>query len=550
MKLLKSSYMRIKKSNLISQKKLNSLASLLGLSVLVILVGVILISVVKGKSGNLSDETLNLKEWTEEGPLELSPDRGRFALTYSLVEDQSVKFSLPVARFATPDLGYKDGNYVSLFAPGVSFIILPGYLIGRIFNASQFGSFLIIALFAFINFWLIYLISKCLGAKKYAALTASGVFSLATPALAYGGSLYQHHISTFFILCSVWIMLRFKSVWSLIVIWLLIGSSVVVDNPNFFMMFPIGIFALGKIIDIKKIKTKIQINIQLLRILSFFTILLPLLGFMYFNLLSNGNFLQLSGTVQSVQSINVNGKPEQSSLISDNNADVILLQNLQDKNKNDSNTESRSALGFFNTRNMLEGVYVQIFSQDRGILFFSPIILLGLIGIIVSYKKLNSIQVLLLSVLAVNLAIYAMWGDPWGGWAFGSRYLIPAYAILAIFLSSVLTRWNRKLLFILLIYPVLIYSIGVNMVGALTSNRNPPKIEILALEKLSGVEEKYTVERNWDYLQKDSKSFIYRAFLNGRVSPIFYFYTLAGLSVAMFTFLIIANYFDKTKEEK
>jgi len=143
-----------------------------------------------------------------------------------------------------------------------------------------------------------------------------------------------------------------------------------------------------------------------------------------------------------------------------------------------------------------------------------------------------------------------MWGDPWGGWAFGSRYLIPAYAILAIFLSSVLTRWNRKLLFILLIYPVLIYSVGVNMVGALTSNRNPPKIEILALEKLSGVEEKYTVARNWDYLQKDSKSFVYRAFLNGRVSPIFYFYTLAGLSVAMFTFLIIANYFDKTKEEK
>ena len=88
------------------------------------------------------------------------------------------------------------------------------------------------------------------------------------------------------------------------------------------------------------------------------------------------------------------------------------------------------------------------------------------------------------------------------------------------------------------------------MVGALTSNRNPPKKEILALEKLSGVEEKYTVERNWDYLQKDSKAFVYRAFLNERVSPLFYFYTLAGLSVAMFTFLIVANYFDKSKEEK
>ncbi len=546
MKLLKLSYMKILNKISIQLKKLKFLVSLVGLSIFIILISTVLIGVVKGIPGNPNDSNLNDKNWKENGPLELSPDRGKFALTYSLAEDQSVKFSLPVARFATPDLGYKDGNYVSLFAPGVSFIILPGYLIGRMFDVSQFGSFLIITLFAFINFWLIYLISKCLGAKKYASLTAAGVFSIATPALAYGGSLYQHHISTFFILCSVWILLRFKSVWSLIVIWLLIGSSVVVDNPNLFMMFPIGIFALGKIIDIKKIKSKIQINIQLLRILSLQAILLPLLGFMYFNLLSNGNFLQLSGTVEHVQDIDENGKPVRSGLITENNLEVSLLEN---SDESDSNS-SRSAVEFFESRNMLNGFYTQFFSQDRGILFFSPIILFGLIGIIVSYKKLNSIQTLLLSVLAANLAIYAMWGDPWGGWAFGSRYLIPAYAILAIFLSSVLTRWNRKLLFIILIYPVLIYSVGVNMVGALTSNRNPPKIEILALEKLSGVEEKYTAERNWDYLQKDSKSFVYRAFLNGRVSPIFYFYTLAGLSVAMFTFLIIANYFDKTKEEK
>lgn len=550
MKLLKSSYLIIKNKILTQLKAFNFLTSLLGISVLIILICAVLIGVVKGIPGNPNDSNLNDKNWNENGPLELSPDRGKFALTYSLAEDQSVKFSLPVARFATPDLGYKDGNYVSLFAPGVSFIILPGYLLGRMFDLSQFGTFLVIAIFAFVNFWLIFLISKSLGSKKYASLVSAGIFSFATPALAYGGSLYQHHISTFFILCSVWILLRFKSVWSLILIWLLIGSSVVVDNPNFFMMFPIGIFALGRVIEIKKIKTKIKINIQFLRIVSMFIIMLPLLGFMYFNFLSYGNFLQLSGTVQSVQSINSDGQPEESDLINDTNADVILLQNLEDKNQNDLNNESRSALGFFNPRNMLEGIYIQFFSQDRGILFFAPIILLGFIGMIISYKKLNSVQVLLIAILVANLAIYEMWGDPWGGWAFGSRYLIPAYAILAIFLSSVLTRWNRKLLFILLIYPVLIYSVGVNMVGALTSNRNPPKIEILALEKLSGVEEKYTVARNWDYLQNSSKSFVYRAFLNGRVSPIFYFYTLAGLSVAMFTFLIIANYFDKTKEEK
>lgn len=530
----------------IKLKKIEILSSFFSLLIIIVVISIVLVGVVKGIPGNPSDSNLNDKNWKENGPLELSPDRGKFALTYSLAEDQSVKFSLPVARFATPDLGYKDGNYVSLFAPGVSYIILPGYLIGRMFDLSQLGAFLIIALFAFINFWLIYLISKYLGSKKYASLAAAGVFSLATPALAYGGSLYQHHISTFFILCSIWILLRFKNAWSLMIVWLLVGSSVAVDNPNFFMMFPIGVFALGRVIDIKKIKSKILINIQLFRALSILAILIPLLGFMYFNYLSNGNFLQLSGTVQSVQSIDSNGNPVESSEVTDLNADVVLLDDF----KKEEEVDSRSALGFFDTRNMLEGFYTQFFSQDRGILFFSPIILFGLMGIIISYKKLSSIKVLLLSVFAANLAIYAMWGDPWGGWAFGSRYLIPAYAILAIFLSTVLTKWNRKLLFILLVYPVLIYSVGVNMVGALTSNRNPPKIEVLELEKLSGVEEKYTFERNWDYLQKDSKAFIYRAFLNGRVNPLVYFYILTGMSVFLFTFLMVANYFDKTKEAK
>ena len=534
-------------SNINTMKKFSkpySYFKKLVLPIIFIFILVILLLSVKGINGNPNDNNLNDVQWKDSGPLELSPDRGRFALTYSLAENRSTKFSLPVARFATPDLGYKDGNYVSLFAPGVSFIILPGYLIGRIFDLSQFGSFLIIAFFAFINFWLIYLISKSLGSKKYSSLIAAGIFSLATPALAYGGSLYQHHISTFFILCSIWILFRFKSAWSLIPIWLMIGSSVVVDNPNFFMMFPIGVFALGRMVSFERISSRVSVKIKPFVIFTVLTMILPLAAFMYFNKLSYGSLFQLSGTVESVQEIDINGQPAKSSLISESNVDVSLdLQASEEKH-------SKSAVGFFESRNMLNGFYTQFFSQDRGILFFSPIILLGLLGIIISYKKLNSTQVLLLSVLAANMAIYAMWGDPWGGWAFGSRYLIPAYAILAIFLSSVLTSWNRKILFILLMYPVLIYSVGVNMVGALTSNRNPPKKEILALEKLSGVEEKYTVERNWDYLQKDSKAFVYRAFLNERVSPLFYFYTLAGLSVAMFTFLIVANYFDKSKEEK
>src|SRR5258708_7463039 len=90
----------------------------LGIGLFVLLV---LTVSVKGKLGNINSTNMNTPYWTVTGPLELSVERGRFALTYSLAQDHSFYFSLPVARFSIPDLGYKNGHYVSLFAPAVSY---------------------------------------------------------------------------------------------------------------------------------------------------------------------------------------------------------------------------------------------------------------------------------------------------------------------------------------------------------------------------------------------------------------------------------------------
>lgn len=504
-----------------------------------------LFGIVKGEPGSPNNETLNDKYWIDTGPLELSPDRGRFALTYSLAEDKSVAFSLPVARFATPDLGFKNGKYVSLFAPGVSIVILPGYLVGKIFGFAQFGTYLMIAIFAYINFWLVYLISRKLGAKKYASLFGAGIFNLATPALAYAGSLYQHHISVFLILLSVWLLLRYKSAWSLIPVWFLIGASVAIDNPNFFMMAPLGIIATSRMFDLKKIGTKFRLEIKFSKIIPVAAILLPIAGFMYFNLLSNGGPFNLSGTVEAIQNIDENGKPVViSEQVDEKNVDVVILEKIKDENRADS----RSALGFFDTRNMLEGFYTQFFSRDRGTLFFAPIILIGFLGIVVAYGNFQTMHIALVGILLANLAIYSMWGDPWGGWAFGSRYLIPAYAVLAIFSSIILSMWNRKLLFVLLLLPLLTYSTAVNMTGALTTNRNPPQVEVLALEKISGKEEKFTFERNWDYLQKDSKSFVYKHFLITKWSPVNYYYVITSISILVLVLLLALNFFDRGKK--
>src|SRR4030042_648124 len=116
---------------------------------------VVLLFAVRGVSGNPSKGDMNSSYWKEDGPFELSPERGRFALTFSIIEDKSLSFSLPVAQFTLPDLGFHMGKFVSLFAPGVSFVAIPGYLIGKNFGVSQLGTFMIICLFAFLNALLI-----------------------------------------------------------------------------------------------------------------------------------------------------------------------------------------------------------------------------------------------------------------------------------------------------------------------------------------------------------------------------------------------------------
>src|SRR5258708_25211290 len=92
---------------------------------------------VRGIAGNPTQNELDNPSLKEDGPCELSPERGRFALLYSIVENNSFTFDVPIARFATPDLGTIHGNFVSLFAPGVSFVVIPGYLVGKIFGISQ-----------------------------------------------------------------------------------------------------------------------------------------------------------------------------------------------------------------------------------------------------------------------------------------------------------------------------------------------------------------------------------------------------------------------------
>ncbi|TAN58778.1 hypothetical protein EPN15_00035 [Patescibacteria group bacterium] len=503
--------------------------SSLGTALIILFCTVVLAFGLRGLPGNPTADDLNAPSWKDSGPLELSPERGRFALLYSLIEDGSLQFSLPIARFATPDLGITpDGHYVSLFAPAVSFVVMPGYIIGKFFGASQVGTFAVIALFAIFNVLLIRAIAIRLGADKIAAAIGALIFLFATPAFTYAVTLYQHHISVFIILLSIYLLIRWNNFWSLASIWLLIALSAAIDNPNVIFMAPIGLYAAAKMFIINKEPAKINIRFRKKALVALIGALVPIVLFLWFNQASHGNPLKLSGTLASVKEIDASGSPMTPPL-ADNPSKAF-----------DPVQKGKSAIGFFETRDLLNGFYIHLFSPDRGIIFYAPVILLGLWGFLFLLSANKTAGNILIAVGGAVFLLYSMWGDPWGGWAFGSRYMIPFYAILAIGLSFVIARWKNNYLFIIIFLPLLAYSVWVNTMGAITSSRNPPQVEVLALEKLSGREEKYTFARNLQYLDgNDSKSFVFQQYGKNIMNARQYHWTLTVIIFACLLGLIV-----------
>lgn len=493
----------------------------------------------RGNPGNPTSTELNTEAWKEEGPLELSPERGRYALTYSLIEDKSFQFSLPLARFTTPDLGYKDGKYVSLFAPGVSYILMPGYIVGKLFGSSQVGTYAMISLFAVLNGFLIYVIARQLGARPIPASLGALAFLFGTPAFAYGVSLYQHHISTFMILLSFVVLLSTRSFWATAIIWFLYAWSLPLDYPNLVLMTPIAIYALGRLILVDRKDEKLTLRFHAGGLVTFFSVLVPLLFFVWFNFNSYGNPYQLSGTLPRVKEIDEFGLPTRS--IFDTRSTLI---------ETSQNTFEKSATGFFKTRNVLNGLYILFISPDRGIIYYAPIMLFGIFGATLLFRRNSSIFIVMISVIGSSIVFYSLWGDPWGGWAFGSRYLIPAYSLLAILLGIAIDSMRKQIVFMILLMSVFFYSTGVNTLGAITSNKIPPQIEVLAMEALSGKEEKYTFARDYDYLVSGkTKSFIYNQFVHGYMTPYIYYISIVSMLSAVYAGLLCYWYFISRKKQ-
>lgn len=449
------------------------------------------------------------------GPFESSGSTSRFALVKSIIDNNTVFFNTDLAKFASPDVVGFEGKYSTLFTPGVSFAALPFYYVGKIFGLSQLGAYLSTTTFTFFNMVLIYLISKKFKAGEVLSIISGLIFGLGTSALAYSNSMTQHHLSVFLILLSILNASGKRNILNNLLFGLIFGAGALVDIPNVFMMMPAGLYVFARHFIVENHTEKLKLKIKLAFIALMIGVL-PMIGlFAWYNYQTVGSYTKLAQSV--------------------GRTDIFASDEIKAVNKRwaETSTEAKRAIPFA-TRDQLNGFYILLVSDERGIFYYNPIIIFGIAGLILAIRNKNnsSIAVLIASTASVNIILYSMFGDPWGGWSFGPRYLIPSLALFSTGIGYALSKFIRNPFVILAFVLTLIYSVTVSVLGATTTDLVPPKVEALNL----AVTVPYTYFYNIQLVQTENAGvLIYNLFLRNlvNVETYVYFYSATTLTLIL-----------------
>lgn len=471
----------------------------------------------------------NLDQSTK--PLELSPERGRYLLVLSLGENRSFALSKEYADAAYPDVGYYKGKFYIFFAPGVSILALPLYWIGKYFNIAQTASFFTISLFATMTLIFLYKISRHMFQLPiWASLFAPIIFGFGSTSWSYANTLYQHHITTFCIVASFYAVWKYRQrgdwdwLWAFF-IWFNFAMAIGVDYPNAFLMLPIMVYFFFSAFSLHTNDTKTSISFQISFVLASTVFIFVSLLHGYFNYTHFGGWTKVSNGILGYKKI------QEMKLFNEKNPEKKIAELEKQK----------QPIKFFKEDNLPRGIAILFVALDKGLFLFSPIFLLAIFGIWISLSAISLETGIMLAGIVANIFLYSSFGDPWGGWAYGPRYLIPSMAFLSIFVVIWLTKTRFQILGKIVAFILFGISCAIALLGALTTNAVPPKPEADFLKM------KYNFLLNWDYLSDNrSSSFIYNTFFIDKFSLIHYFvYIFFSIMILVYVVLFALPLFRK-----
>lgn len=457
--------------------------------------------------GHLGIPTPKQIEFEQNGgghPFETSQERSRYALLLSMVHEKTFAID-KYASMGTPDIGQINGHYFSFFPPGASILAIPLYLLGLKVGAAQMAVFSVSTIFALATMILMLKFAFRIGLHWTIAVFSAVAFGFATNAWGYSVTLYAHLISAFLLLLGLYVTVFFTKSHSFktaAAVWLIYALAVFIDFPNLFIFLPVVTLLSLNAFNVTNDKEKksYDLEIRWKYVLAPIVFVLLMAAYGYYNYVNFGDPLKLSNTIPRVKDLK----------------EVVAAMPEGD----------RRSVGALNPRNMLEGFRSFLISHDRSLVVFSPVVLLFIFGVGYLKETKKLINVGLIAIPVTCLVMYTMFGDPYGGWAFGSRYMIASLPALCLLAGVGLQRFYKNI-FIKLFYSlVFIYSAAVSLLAPLTTNVIPPYVEARG----SNFNSFYTL--NIDMLKDNQlNSFVYNHVLQGSISGVQYYFVILSIVV-------------------
>lgn len=365
------------------------------------------------------------------------------------------------------------------------------------------GAYLSIVFVSIANIFLIYkIILNFLSTNKKTALLGGYLYLFANISFVYSITYFQHQYTIFFLcllLFGIWKTKREQKVskiWSYLIP-SIYGLSVFFDYPNLVLLSPVLLAWFLLPFELPKKESKKIILRAFLIIILWISVLLQ------FNQKNFGNPFQMINTLP---------RPHQATL----------------ENFNEIKKRKNNPINIFKYEHIPKGLYTYTTDPNRGLFFFAPILLFGILSFSTLKKRHSRFLYLSIIIICTNLFLYASFSVPSGGWSFGPRYLLPTTLILSIFTALWIQEASYKKK--LLILPLLFLSIGNNLAGALSTLTIPETIDTTF----------YGIKNLEFILNNVSGSFIYKTFLYP-IPLIYYFLILFFLLTLTTIYLIFSK---------